>query len=95
MCKQQGETANHLFNDCTFFSELLTLVLRRFSITESEFQKFHNLTMQQLMIDTRVEFKIREVILILCFVLWRERCSRIFREEFKPAHLLVKEVTSP
>lgn len=36
--------------------------------------------------------KTRELLLISVFVCWRERCSRIFRDEYKVIEVLTREV---
>jgi hypothetical protein len=36
--------------------------------------------------------KLESVIAIACFVIWRERCNRIFREENKIVAVLIEEV---
>lgn len=92
ICKQDGETVDHLFNNCAFYRQARLLLLRKFGFGNDTIQQFSVMSAQQFLLCTTVNRTTREIILILCFVLWRERCNRIFREEIKSANMLVEEV---
>jgi zinc-binding in reverse transcriptase len=89
MCKSNDESTNYLFNECQFFSIMLMLLFRRLNI--SMMVLYHDST-QQIILNRAVRKKIREVMAIACFVVWRERCNRIFREENKIVVILIEGV---
>jgi hypothetical protein len=52
---------------------------------------YHDST-QEIILNRAVQKEIREVMAIACFVVWRERCNHIFREENKTIAILIEEV---
>jgi hypothetical protein len=44
-----------------------------------------------MIVDTE-DIKWRRLQMTTCFVIWRERCARIFREENKSPLMLVREI---
>ena len=45
-----------------------------------------------VLVDTKNDKEFREILLIALFVLWRERCTRIFQERSKNVEELAEEV---
>jgi zinc-binding in reverse transcriptase len=89
MCKSNDESTNLLFNECQFFSTMLMLMFRRLNI--SMMVPNHHST-QEIILNRVVRKEIIEVMIIACFVVWRKRCNRIFREENKTLAILIEEV---
>jgi hypothetical protein len=85
MCRREGESVRHLFSLCSYTRTLLNIILT--DITTEIISDFI-----EIILEERVERKIREVVLMTHFIIWRERCSRIFRNEDKPMHVLMDEL---
>lgn len=86
MCRTSDETVQHLFNECTQTEVIYSQVLQGdtgYTATQD------NLTM---LVQNQVPKKYRELLLISHFVIWRERCCRIFKEKSKGIEELVHEV---
>lgn len=93
LCRRANENVKHMFSECRFtlkvyeyLSICFDLPDRRWSTLFKERQAPHWIT------EKGGHLKSKAVILIAMFVCWRERCSRIFREEYKDIHHLTQEV---
>ncbi|XP_078161769.1 uncharacterized protein LOC144557107 [Carex rostrata] len=86
MCKSDTETVLHLFNTCPIAQQLNTEVARVFQT------RLPCMTAtKHPILDTSYTAKERSIFLISAFIVWRERCTRIFREtESTVAQLLVQ-----
>lgn len=77
MCRSADETVNHLFNKCHQSILVYEGVLRN---GKEYRQGQNNITLMQ----KGTTKKDRGLIIITSFIVWRERCCRIFRERCKP-----------
>ncbi|KAF3332258.1 hypothetical protein FCM35_KLT01835 [Carex littledalei] len=83
MCRQDAETARHMVGQCPFAVE----IYRRIDMaTEMRTQPIDAIL--------RLEHnkKARGTLLVTMFVIWRERCTRIFRDTDKTHEQLIEEV---
>lgn len=85
MCRANDETIQHLFNECQQARILYTAVL-------GQGQHIQNDSIS--VITEGPTEKIRELVLISQFILWRERCCRIFRDKSKTTAELTQEATN-
>jgi zinc-binding in reverse transcriptase len=85
MCRANEESVEHLFSSCSFTCFLFHTLSLLFTI---EFLT----DLITAISDTTTQNKTREIILIAHFIIWRERCSRIFRNQMKQNHLLLEEI---
>ena len=81
MCSKASETVHHLFQECDYIAQLKTLLRHNTNqrITDQV------LTCHQDIADTQLHIAIN-------FILWRERCRRIFKEEEKNPQCLAEEI---
>lgn len=84
MCRQQDETIQHLFNRCTHTIHIYTGALHN---GRGYRQGQDNIALMQ----EGTTKKDRELILIASFIIWRERCCRIFRGEAKTSEELIQQ----
>lgn len=83
MCKCDAETAAHMMGHCKFAVEMY----RRMDITLQ--MRIHPI---EAALDINNNKKARGTLLVTMFVIWRERCARIFRESDKTIPELIDEV---
>ncbi|KAJ1690173.1 hypothetical protein LUZ63_014328 [Rhynchospora breviuscula] len=88
LCAQQEESVKHMFNVCPFFQ----LTVRKATQHSSLFSSLSFSTNAEFLLDGTGVNVHRELMAILCFIIWRERCSRIFREIQQPINLLVDQI---
>ncbi|KAJ3703525.1 hypothetical protein LUZ61_007230 [Rhynchospora tenuis] len=88
-CTVDEETATHISFHCQLFKQVSALVYQLASIscpmTGDTFK---------LLQCVRCDKKQRELLLITCFVLWRERCDRLFNSRQKNFNALVEDTLS-
>lgn len=89
MCKRKEETVKHLFRQCSYIAELKYKIERQMRLPSC--LKFRTGNYKEAMLSSQYT-EVKKVQITTCFVLWRERCRRIFRDEEKPVNLLVQEV---
>jgi hypothetical protein len=65
------------------------LLFRRLNITDHGHARVNS---QKTILNKSTSKKMREIIAIAYFVIWRERCNRIFRDQNKLIDLLIEEV---
>lgn len=94
MCKQACESVSPLFSSCPFTTALIDLVLNTYSVRLTT----HLLAMDgsfdyiQILISNQVDKKIKELLLITQFIIWRERCMRTFQGKESNLMELVNQV---
>ncbi|XP_078150204.1 uncharacterized protein LOC144545511 [Carex rostrata] len=91
LCKNCEETVSHLFNECTLSIHVYGLVVNLLGIARNEIQDVELRTEAITDKGSRTS-KIRSILLVSQFVIWKERCSRIFRDETKQANILAEEI---
>lgn len=85
LCKRHAESVRHLFCECPFSLALYNIAIQGWR------------TMQRtapldFLLDVTIEEDTRSTLLITQFILWRERCSRTFRESNKNLEQLLEEI---
>ncbi|KAJ4804966.1 RNA-directed DNA polymerase (reverse transcriptase)-related family protein [Rhynchospora pubera] len=89
LCNSDSETVTHLFNHCAFFKSLLASI--SISIPAIGYllltTQHHSSVLTGTMPSTN-----RDLLSISYFILWRERCNRIFKEVSKKSDELAQEV---
>lgn len=90
MCKNNSESAHHLFNECPVTKSLYRRVALLLDVRVPGASILHSVDAISVIIDkwyTKNCKKERSVLIISQFVLWRERCGRIFRDPTKDIYL--------
>lgn len=90
MCKSAQETVQHLFGTCTYITQLVQVISNTMQ-GMPHCQYFTDTRYEEAIVISRYKF-IRKLQLTVCFVLWRERCRRIFMEENKNLSILAMEI---
>ncbi|KAJ4766125.1 RNA-directed DNA polymerase (reverse transcriptase)-related family protein [Rhynchospora pubera] len=92
LCRNGEDSVQHLFNECPFSGQAK---FKTFSVLCPD--NMHCVVMEIAKVmqdDFRLSSnKPKEILAITCFVLWRERCARIFNQQSKEMWLLVDQVT--
>lgn len=86
MCKSDSETVTHLFVQCTFAKLLYGKVMQDLKL------KGCSCNQMDAIVSAQVNSEIKEALLITQFILWRERCRRLFTDQEKTVPELVSEV---
>jgi zinc-binding in reverse transcriptase len=91
MCRSSIENATHLFSKCTYIAEvrgILTVINAATMTITSEFRQgqYANTILKG------GSKQLNKLQITLCFVIWRERCARIFRQQSKNQQQLAMEV---
>ena len=86
MCKADSETVPHLFVHCTFAKLLYGKVMQDLKL------KGCSCNQRDAIVSAQVNIETKEVLLITQFILWRERCQRLFKDKEKTVTELVGEV---
>lgn len=85
MCKRDGESVIHLFGNCDATVELYEKVATIMRIQPHELQSKEAL-------NKGCKPEVRSLIVITQFVIWRERCSRIFTDASRTMDQLALEI---
>jgi hypothetical protein len=93
LCWQNTETVDHLFNECRMTLNVYRQVAFRFFRT-SQFYSIANsdIKVQHIILDSKTDRVDSEIIAITMFIIWREKCNKIFREVAKTEIQLAEEV---
>lgn len=75
MCKKANETVKHLFSQCELSCQVYTQMTTEYQIRLPDYQQVNH-----LLININYTRRERSLFLIANFVIWRERCTRIFRD---------------
>lgn len=89
MCRNNEETPSHLFNECQTGLAITNGALQHMELN----QRGREMNFIQAMADTTIQKKTREVILISNFIIWRERCNRIFNDKLKTVEELIEDAS--
>ena len=89
MCRANGETMEHLFTECTTSASVHQGVRQKML---GYMRGLPRRVDKCIMTDNSICKEGRELVLISNFVIWRERCNRLFKEKLKPIDELVQEV---
>lgn len=85
LCRRSDETVRHLFTDCPISKQVYAGTMQEAMVM------IPGQDMVQLLIKQGTVDKIRQMLLISQFIIWRERCNRIFRETTKNTAELIQE----
>jgi hypothetical protein len=91
LCRLNEETTKHLFRDCHFSKQLYFRMFNG-SFHQLGYQVTTTIDFEIFLLDKRRTKQLRELLLIAIFVLWRERCTRTFREKSKTIEELLEEI---
>ena len=80
MCKVQSESVIHLFNECLKVKILYRLIELRMKVKIPGGLSNEDENTVASLKELRFSIKERPILLITQFVIWRERCTRTFRE---------------
>ncbi|KAJ4763647.1 RNA-directed DNA polymerase (reverse transcriptase)-related family protein [Rhynchospora pubera] len=90
LCKTSEESVQHLFNDCSFTRQTKHKLLA--SCCPDNLQLFSLPTTMLLQEKTQLTMrKAKELLAILLFLVWRERCQRIFNQIQQDCHSVVDQ----
>ncbi|KAF3325645.1 hypothetical protein FCM35_KLT08725 [Carex littledalei] len=90
MCRASDEDAKHLFNDCTQSKTITSKALLALQISEPTQSSQGYIEM--MVVDKTITTTTRETIVTTNFIIWKERCNRIFRDTTKTTQQLVDEI---
>jgi zinc-binding in reverse transcriptase len=85
------ESINHLFQDCGYIRETRTYIHDNTQIHNQPSTKYRRGDISMIS-DKREDMQWRRLKLTTVFVIWRERCARIFRDEHKQYISIVREI---
>jgi hypothetical protein len=92
ICRQQQESITHMFTECQYVTQLRTYVTDALPLSRQQCTQFkYSVRPLELITGEHLMFW-REVEATTLFVLWRERCRRIFAEETKTIPNLTREI---
>ncbi|KAJ3696648.1 hypothetical protein LUZ61_000353 [Rhynchospora tenuis] len=86
LCYAASETPQHISQDCPFFISSIQRVYQLAAIHQP-----CSATTESLLLSPVPEKRQRELLLITCFTVWRERCNRIFSSTHKPPSAIAEE----
>lgn len=93
LCREKEESIKHLFSECTFSIQLYESLSRVMHLTTRRWKEIlEEIEAPLWVVSKKGDLRTREILLIALFICWRERCSRIFREETKTINELTEEV---
>jgi hypothetical protein len=90
LCRKEAETTQHMFQQCDYTRQVIQMTthqVRHISFMLDFQQGQYDAVMLEAGNESQKRFKAT-----LQFVVWRERCTRIFREEYKSTMELQREV---
>jgi hypothetical protein len=85
------ESINHLFQDCGYIRETRTYIHDNTQIHNQSSTRYQRGDISMIS-DKREDMQWRRLKLTNVFVIWRERCARIFRDEHKQYISIVREI---
>jgi zinc-binding in reverse transcriptase len=91
MCGKAEETISHLFTGCKYVKEIRCYIYD-IKQTHRSVSTAYRAGRYQFILDTRQNKHWKRMEIITCFVIWRERCTRIFQEQNKAHMTIVREI---
>jgi hypothetical protein len=93
LCRMNEEAVLHLFDGYFFFRESLSSIL----LSLGQYNQLPSISqlpqpIYQSIQSTNIPRMIRETILLTTFVVWRERCLRIFTGRYKTVQDMSSEI---
>jgi zinc-binding in reverse transcriptase len=80
MCRSSEETVSHLFDQCSFARQMYQLIPQRISgLTEFWIRMGNSCNYINVVRDKHFDITNRSIFAITHFIIWRERCNRIFK----------------
>lgn len=90
LCKRQEETVMHLFGTCQYTTRI-RMAIASTSIQLSQCNFYSTGQFKQLIMNSQ-HTTVRQMEITICFVIYRERCHRIFRDLEKSRQLIQEEI---
>ncbi|KAJ1688822.1 hypothetical protein LUZ63_012977 [Rhynchospora breviuscula] len=85
LCDANEETKSHIFYNCPFTRDVFTKWARNMR------SPIQMPVPESALLNPSIDIAVREQIAILFFILWKERCNRIFREvKLRPGDLVTQ-----
>jgi hypothetical protein len=91
MCGKAEETISHLFTGCQYVKEIRCYI-HDMKQTHRPVSTAYRADMYHFILDARQNTHWKRMEIITCFVIWRERCTRIFQEQNKTPMTIVREI---
>jgi hypothetical protein len=91
LCRGSQETSMHLFRECVF-SKLLYTRIFNLLFPQHSAQFTGDIDYEVTLLDNKKPKEFRGLLLIAIFIIWRERCARLFQEQFQTIEDLAEEV---
>jgi hypothetical protein len=85
LCRQNQESVKCMFGTCKYTAGVYREMRRHMNFTWTQKEYASG-------IIKSVHMETRQILVTVCFVVWRERCRRIFRQECKTPRILMNEI---
>jgi zinc-binding in reverse transcriptase len=92
LCFQEEESVNHIFKGCKLTTEIRKYVCKVWQLRGQHPPSKYERGDFQMAIDQSISAQWRSLVIITCFIIWRERCNQIFQNEQKNGLVLVREI---
>jgi zinc-binding in reverse transcriptase len=92
LCRQQEENVAHLFSIYDYATDVRQKLIQQYEQGTTIPAAFVHGRTKELM-QEQGQIQMKRLCIIKCFVIWRERCARIFREIYKAPQQIVTEIT--
>jgi zinc-binding in reverse transcriptase len=80
LCRRQQETAQHLFTNCEYTQRVRNMAISDFSASIGISQTLIDGNYEEVLLQGH-DKKCKRLQMTIYFVIWKEKCSRIFREK--------------
>jgi zinc-binding in reverse transcriptase len=80
LCRRQQETAQHLFINREYTQRVINMTISDFSASIGISQPLIDGNYEAVLLQGH-DKKCKRLQMTICFVIWKEKCSRIFREK--------------
>lgn len=91
LCKRQAESVRHILQECSYSKTVISLNIQRTNRYLAQNGFFTRGEYQRAILESNQK-GVKQMQVVFCFVLGRERCARIFRDEQKPPQILANEM---
>jgi zinc-binding in reverse transcriptase len=91
LCQNQEESVEYLFSQCDYTLQVRLMIMQHYRSTITFTASLMQGEMQELMREQGGK-KSKQIYITKCFLIWRERCTRIFREIYKTPQKIQMEI---
>jgi zinc-binding in reverse transcriptase len=92
MCKQDQGTSRHLFTTCSTATQLRQYIVQTLPATSPQCHNYTDENPNTLLLSPTENSQWRQLELTTNFVLWRERCRRLFADKEQNIPRMAREV---